>query len=450
VKLWEGAGARLDPVIEAFTVGDDPIVDLELVPYDLLGTAAHAEALARCGVLEPGEVAALKEALSALRAEVAAGRFVIDPSEEDGHTAIEHRLAARLGDLGRKVHAGRSRNDQVATALRLAVRDRLHAMAGAALDLAKALLARARSERRTPMPGLSHTRKAMPTTVTHWLAATIEEILDGMVLLDAALALNDRCPLGSAAGFGSRLPLDREFEAGILGFPAVHRNTLAVQDSRGRVEAAALFAASGLLWPCARFATDLILFTLPEVGWFSLPGDLCTGSSLMPHKRNPDVLELIRARAAQARGRLTEVMAIASGLPSGYNRDFQLLKSPTLATLRDATGTLRATRVVADRMTVNRRQCRDACGPEMAATDAVLAEVQRGLPFRDAYAAVKARLGDLGPFDPLEQAMTAGSTGAPGNPGLGSLVREIAVLSRRWIGRNNRCTAALRQLLPFF
>ncbi len=353
----------------------------------------------------------------------------------------------RLGEPGRKVHAGRSRNDQVLCALRLCTRQRLLDAAASALDLASALLDRARSERETPLPGFSHTRKAMPTTVGHYLAAFAEELLDGLETLDTAYRLNDRSPLGSAAGFGSRLPLDRDYVARLLGFSGVQHNTLAVQNSRGPLAALVLFGLTQLLAGCARLALDLILFSAPEPGFFSLPEELTTGSSLMPQKRNPDVLELIRGRAARVRSRLYEVLEISAPLYSGYHRDLQLTKEPLIRGLDDAGETLAVLTLVAEKLIVHRERCLAACTPDLFATDAALDLVLAGRPFREAYREVKADIESVRTPDVRRLLAAQTISGSPGNPGFDDLAGGIAGARKRWTVRRGATEKKLKALL---
>ncbi len=446
-KLWQAGGRRPHPLVERFTVGDDPRLDEVLAPYDLYGTAAHAAGLVRAGVLSAPEFERLRAALGELLVEAREGRFAIDPSHEDCHTEIELRLTRRLGEPGRKVHAGRSRNDQVLCALRLCTRQRLLDAAASALDLASALLDRARSERETPLPGFSHTRKAMPTTVGHYLAAFAEELLDGLETLDTAYRLNDRSPLGSAAGFGSRLPLDRDYVARLLGFSGVQHNTLAVQNSRGPLAALVLFGLTQLLAGCARLALDLILFSAPEPGFFSLPEELTTGSSLMPQKRNPDVLELIRGRAARVRSRLYEVLEISAPLYSGYHRDLQLTKEPLIRGLDDAGETLAVLTLVAEKLIVHRERCLAACTPDLFATDAALDLVLAGRPFREAYREVKADIESVRTPDVRRLLAAQTISGSPGNPGFDDLAGGIAGARKRWTVRRGATEKKLKALL---
>ncbi|MDX1501765.1 MAG: argininosuccinate lyase [Thermoanaerobaculia bacterium] len=388
-RLWE-RGDPLDRAVLRLTVGRDPELDLRLVPQDCRASAAHAQMLASIGVLTADEAASLERELDEIAAEARAGRFAIALEEEDGHTAIENRLTRRLGEAGRKIHTGRSRNDQVIAALRLwgreAVLDQLEGVA----RVAARLLERAEEQRETTMPGYTHTRQAMPTTLGHLLAGWAEGLLDDVPWLDAAWAHLNRSPLGSASGFGVRLSLDRAAVARELGFAAVQESTGAVQNDRGKSEYLALAAAAATATDLGRLAGDLIWWSSDELGFVRLPADLTTGSSIMPQKRNPDVLELIRAGAARLRSRQAEVGAIYGPLPGGYHRDLQLTKEPFLEGMQSLIDMLRALAPVIERLEADHRRCREAVLPATRATDAVYRRVARGEAFRDAYRAVAA------------------------------------------------------------
>ncbi|MDH3745417.1 MAG: lyase family protein, partial [Acidobacteriota bacterium] len=328
-RLWD-RGEPLDAVVARLTVGRDPQLDLQLVAHDALASAAHAVMLESIGILETGELALLTSGLRSIAREARAGEFVIELADEDGHTAIENRLTESLGDAGRKIHTGRSRNDQILAAIRLWGRQELLTLHAEALALVERVFALAERHKDTTIPGYSHTRQAMPTTLGHWLAAHAEGLLDDLPWLERAYEHLNRSPLGSASGFGVALELDRLLVSELLGFASVQPNTLAVQNDRGKSEWLALGAAVTVGNDLGRMASDLIWFSSDELKFVKLPDVLTTGSSIMPQKRNPDVLELIRASAAGLRGRHTEIGNIYAQLASGYHRDLQLTKAPFL------------------------------------------------------------------------------------------------------------------------
>ncbi|MEA3368255.1 MAG: argininosuccinate lyase, partial [Planctomycetota bacterium] len=319
-KLWD-KGYSVDAEIERFTVGEDHLLDRALVRADVLGSMAHATMLAAVGLLSAEERDQLLAGLRAVLADFEAGTFAIRPEQEDVHTAVEEVLTERLGDLGKKLHTGRSRNDQVLLDLRLWGKEQLHALAERAVALVRALAAFAREHEFVPMPGRTHTQVAMPSSLGLWAGAWAEAVLDDLELVKAAHTLTDQSPLGSGAAYGSALPLDRQMVADLLGFAKVQNNVLYCANSRGKAELATLAACVAATGDLSRLATDLIWGATPEFGYFRIPQELCTGSSMMPQKRNPCGLELVRAKAATVAGCVMQVAGILRALPSGYNRD---------------------------------------------------------------------------------------------------------------------------------
>lgn len=415
-RLWD-RGGELDERIERFTVGRDRELDLKLLPWDALASFAHAEMLASIGVLAPGDLEPLRAELAAVAREARAGEITI--RGEDGHSTLEERLTERLGDVGRRIHTGRSRNDQVIACLRLWGRDAVVSLAEALLALVALLVERAGEERETSLPGYSHTRQAMPSTLGFLLAAHADGLLDHLPWLETALAHLDRSPLGSASGFGVALPLDRERVRRSLGFGSLQVNALAVQNDRGRSEWLTLATAAAAGVDLSRLAADLIWLSSDEIRAVRLADEVTTGSSIMPQKRNPDVLELVRAGAARLVARQAEVATIVTGLASGYHRDLQLTKEPFLAGLVAARDLFDATAVALAGLTVDRRRCRDLAVPAIGATDAVYARVARGEPFRSVYREVARNPEAAAGGDPAEAWRLRTHLGAPGAPGLG-------------------------------
>ena len=391
-KLWD-KGAPLDALIEAYTVGDDPVLDQRLLPYDVQGSKAQARMLHSIGILSAGELGVLDEALDEALAEWKAGRFVITRAQEDVHTALESFLVERVGDAGKKIHTGRSRNDQVLVDLRLWQRDAVDAAKDAVAAAVAAFEAFAEAHEDVGIPGYTHLQRAMPSTVDRWARAWATLLKQDAVLLDAAAELVADSPLGSAAGYGvpDVLGLDREQTASELGFRGPLEPAEAAQPGRGKAEAALLFALGQVATTLGRWAWDVCLYVSAEFGFFALPTAFTTGSSIMPQKRNPDVLELTRAKAAVVRSALTEVLAISGPLPGGYHRDLQLLKRP----LFHGTDTAMAMLAVAERvmggLTVDRDACAAAMTPELYATEEAYELVREGVPFREAYRRVGAK-----------------------------------------------------------
>ncbi len=444
-RLWE-RGEPADERLVRFTTGRDPELDLELVAYDALASAAHAVMLAGIGILAPAERDALVAELGWIAADARAGRFVIERADEDGHTAIENRLVERCGEAGRRIHTGRSRNDQVAAALRLHAREALLGQIGRTLDLAGRLLDLAGEHRETSLPGYTHSRQAMPSTLGFLFAAHAEAQLDAVPWLETAFAHADRSPLGSAAGFGVPLPLDRPRVAGLLAFGAVQGNTLAVQNDRGLTEWLALGAAIVPALDCGRLAADLIQLSADELRCIRLAPEVTTGSSIMPQKRNPDVLELVRAGSARLRSRHGEIAAVFAPLASGYHRDLQLTKEPYLEGMRAAGDLLAATRRVLDGLTVDRERCRELMGRAIGATDEVYRRVAAGEPFRDAYRAVARDPEGAVAGDPAESWRLRTHLGAPGALEIDPARERLATARERLAERERRILGAWRLL----
>ena len=430
-KLWE-KGYELEPEIERFTVGEDYLLDRDLVRADVLGSAAHATMLAKVGLLTAKERDRLLGGLRSVLKDFAAGKFSITPSEEDVHTAVEEYLTDRLGDLGKKLHTGRSRNDQVLLDLRLWGKEQLHALAERLVALVRALEAFAKKHEFVPMPGRTHMQVAMPSSLGLWAGAAAEALLDDLELLKAAHILTDQSPLGSGAAYGSALPLDRKLVADLLGFSKVQNNVLYCANSRGKAELATLQACGQIMLDLARLATDLAIGSMPEFGYFRIPKELCTGSSMMPQKRNPCGLELVRAKAAAVLGCEVQVAGILRALPSGYNRDFQETKGPFMRGVEATLGSLSVMRLSIERLEVVEENLRKGFVPEIYATDRALELVQEGKPFRDAYREVAANLDALAARDPVANLKSKKLQGGPGNLGLKDLAAR-ADAAEKWL-----------------
>ena len=383
-KLWE-KGYRLDEQVEAFTVGDDYLLDQRLVTYDCLASMAHARALGRAGILEEEEVEDLLEELERIVQLDLAGEFPILPEQEDCHTAIENHLTRELGELGEKIHTGRSRNDQVLAALRLYYKVELAKCERLMTELAMCLEQFAARYGEVELPGYTHTRKAMPSSVGLWAESFVDSMDDNSRLIDVALELIDQSPLGTGAGYGVPLDLDREYTAELLEFERVQQNPIYTQNSRGKFEATILHALTQVMFDLNKMATDLIVFSMPELGYFELPAELCTGSSIMPQKRNPDVLELVRARYHHVVALEFQVKNTIANLLSGYNRDLQLTKGPTMRGLDVTQASLAVMALVFDDLSVNADRCRAGLTDEVYATERVYELVKKGVPFREAY-----------------------------------------------------------------
>lgn len=445
--LWGGAGA--DPAMLAYTVADDRTWDARLLRWDVIGSLGHIEALRRGGLVSRAEHQRMRRALLAALAAVEDGELVIRPEHEDVHSAVEFWITERFGTVGERLHTGRSRNDQVACDLRLFLKDRALALHALALDLADALVAFAAAHRTALWPGYTHQRRAMPSSAGLWAGAYAEGILDTAESLGGLWPRLDRSPLGSAAGYGVPLPLDRDATAKALGFAGLDHNVASVQNARGKLEAAVLFWCSQFGHDLAKLSVDVILFSSEEFGWIVLPPDLATGSSIMPQKRNPDLFELTRARAALVEGELASVMALKGRLTSGYHRDVQFLKPPLFRGL-DFTGEMLGMLAAAvPRLGVDRAKGLAALGGDILATDEVMRRVRAGTPFRAAYRDVAAAVKRGDPMPALRAAeiiAARSSKGGIGNLGLDEARRRIRA-ARRWNARERaRFDRALARL----
>ncbi len=384
MKLW-GSDTHVDPEVERFTVGDDCEVDRELVEYDCLASMAHAKMLRRMGVLSAKEERALLAALEQVRGLAQQGAFEIRPDQEDCHTAIEEYLVQAVGEAGKKIHTARSRNDQVLAALRLLYKARLQEIEQRTEHLTQVLVSFGARWEQVPLPGYTHTRKAMPSSVGLWAGAFAESMADNLDALRWVRRLIDQSPLGTGAGYGLPVQVDREFTAKEMGFARVQHNPLYVQNSRGKFEAAILHVLTMVLADLNRLATDVIFFSMPELGYFRLPAELCTGSSLMPHKRNPDVFEVLRAHYHAVVADEYAVASLVGNLISGYHRDLQLSKGRVLRALRVTRDCLGIAAHVLPKIQVDEERCLQAMSAELYTVQQVLQETLRGKPFRDAY-----------------------------------------------------------------
>jgi argininosuccinate lyase len=447
--LW-GSGAELDAVVADFTAGADRRWDQRLLAWDVVGTLAHVEGLAAAGLLTAPERDQLVAELRRAFTDVEAGVLKVTDGDEDAHTALEARLVGALGEVGEKVHTGRSRNDQVVAALSLFTKYQLLGISDGVLEVVAVLAEMGRNHADSVMPGYTHLRRAMPSTVALWAGGFAESLLDDLGILAAAAELADVSPLGSAAGYGVPLPLEPELVASQLGFSRARYCATAAQLGRGKLEAVVLSA----LWTVARdlgaLAWDVVLFASEEYGYFRLPRDLATGSSIMPQKRNPDVFELLRGRAGVLCGLVTQAMAVAGGLPGGYHRDLQLVKGPLMEGLDTVKGMLVMATHAVPRLEVDREACERAVTGEILATDETCRRVRDGQPFRTAYREVAAEVaaGREMPALPLHELLAArGYAGAAGDPNLLLAIEGAAdVWRERVSGRRSKLETAVASL----
>ncbi len=382
--LWQKPGVKVDARIQHFLASEDVILDREFFLFDIQASLAHAEGLLRVGILGADELAGIRVELDALAEEWRSGAFVLDERYEDCHSAIESRLVERLGDAGRRIHTGRSRNDQILVATRLWLKDRLARLQALCIEAAEVALARAEAEASVPLPGYTHLQRAVVSSLGMWWAAWAEGFIDDAQRARDTLAWVDANPLGSAAGYGVNLPLDRDHTTQALGFGRLQVSATYAQLSRGKFEMAAIEALSSALLDLRRLAWDLSLFTSAEYAFVALPSQYTTGSSIMPNKRNPDVIELMRATYASAAAARTEIEQLLS-LPSGYHRDLQFSKGAIVHAFGRGLGALELLPDLLRNLEWKPDAMRAALDPSMYATDLAVDLAREGLPFREAY-----------------------------------------------------------------
>ncbi len=436
-KLWQ-KDSSLNKLVEKFTVGEDYLLDRRLINSDCVASIAHAAMLNSIGILKNEEFQGLRRELRHIIELNKEGDFTIEPAEEDCHTAIENHLTAVLGEAGKKIHTGRSRNDQIIAAIRLYSRSFLLDFQRDCLNLVRVLLDFAGKNSSVPMPGRTHMQLAMPSSVGLWAGAFAEEILDDLSLIAAAYKLNNMSPLGSAASYGVPLPIDREQVAAALGFKKVQNNVLYVNNSRGKIEAVILDAVEKVMLTLSKIAQDIILFSMPEFGYFTLPDNICRGSSIMPQKKNPDILELIRAKAASVSLQSLQIKSIIRALPSGYNADFQETKPPFIRGADSALSCVRIMALTMSKLQVNEEKLAAGFLPEIYAADRAVELVGKGMPFREAYRQVAAELDKLENKDPYEAIRQKTHSGATGNLGLEMSAGRVRELGTRFQEESKR------------
>lgn len=383
-KLWEKS-VHVTEEIDRFTVGHDRELDLYLAKYDVLGSMAHVTMLHSIGLIADEELPVLLRELRAIYQVAESGDFVIEDGIEDVHSQVELMLTRKLGDMGKKIHSGRSRNDQVLVDLKLFTRDKIREVAEAVRDLFAGLQQQSERYKNVLMPGYTHLQVAMPSSFGLWFGAYAESLADDMLLLEAAYRMTNRNPLGSAAGYGSSFPLNRTMTTELLGFDSMDYNVVYAQMGRGKNERNVAFALAGIAGTVAKLAFDACMFNSQNFGFVRLPDECTTGSSIMPHKKNPDVFELIRARCNKLQALPTQVVMIMNNLPCGYFRDLQEIKEVFLPAFDQLLSCLRMATYIVARMRVNEHILDDARYDLMFSVEEVNRLASEGMPFRDAY-----------------------------------------------------------------
>lgn len=383
-KLWE-KNVQLNKEIERFTVGRDRELDVFLAKYDVLGSMAHITMLESIGLLAADELKILLEELREIYKLADEGKFVIEDGIEDVHSQVELMLTRKLGVVGKKIHSGRSRNDQVLVDLKLYARSEIRTIAEAANSLFNELQKQSEKYKNVLMPGYTHMQVAMPSSFGLWFGAYAESLADDMQLLLAAYRVTNRNPLGSAAGYGSSFPLDRQMTTDLLGFDSMDYNVVYAQMGRGKTERNIAFAMAGIASTLSKMAFDACLFNSQNFGFVKLPAECTTGSSIMPHKKNPDVFELIRAKSNKLQSLPVQITMMMNNLPSGYSRDFQLIKEVFMPAFEELLDCLQMTEYIIARTEVNEHIIDDSRYDAMFSVEEVNRRVLSGTSFRDAY-----------------------------------------------------------------
>lgn len=398
MKLWEKS-VQVTDEIDKFTVGHDRELDLYLAPYDVLGSMAHVTMLHSIGLIADNEIQPLLSELKNIYKLAREGKFVIEDDIEDVHSQVELMLTRKLGDMGKKIHSGRSRNDQVLVDLKLFTREKLREVAEAVKQLFTELQKQSERYKEVLMPGYTHLQVAMPSSFGLWFGAYAESLADDMLYLEAAYRLTNRNPLGSAAGYGSSFPLNRQLTTDLLGFDSMDYNVVYAQMGRGKMERNVAFSLASIAGTVAKLAFDACMFNSQNFGFIKLPDECTTGSSIMPHKKNPDVFELIRARMNRLQTLPQEMVMIMNNLPCGYFRDLQELKEAFIPAFDRLIDCLHMTTYIIERIKVNEHILDDARYNAMFSVEEVNRLAAEGMPFRDAYKKVGLAI-EAGQFEP--------------------------------------------------
>lgn len=415
MKLWD-KGFKTDEKIDQFTVGADREFDLLLAKYDVEASKAHAQMLAKVNLISQEEAKALVEELTNIEQLIADGDFTIGNEFEDMHSQIEFLLTEKLGDTGKKIHTARSRNDQVLVAMQLFLKDELLAIKKLTLELFDEFLTLSEKYKNVLLPGYTHLQVAMPSSVALWLGAYAESLIDDMYFLNAAYRVCDQNPLGSAAGYGSSFPIDREYTTEALGFDTQKYNVVAAQMGRGKVEKYTAFAMAGLAGTLGKFAMDVCLYLSQNFDFISFPKELTTGSSIMPHKKNPDVFELIRGKCNKLQALPNTLAMLTTNLPSGYHRELQLCKEIIVPALQEMKSCLEMARFSVGEMQVREGILEEKKYEYVFSVDTLNQMVLEGVPFREAYRTMGQAI-EEGNFKPYKQ-IAHTHTGSIGNPAL--------------------------------
>lgn len=398
-KLWDKNSKQLNAKIESFTIGEDRKWDSYLAKYDVIGTLAHIQMLCAVGLLKPEELELLKKELKSIYQEIEIKDFKIEDGVEDVHSQIELMLTRKLGDIGKKIHSARSRNDQILLDLKLFARAEIEKIVHAVVKLFDSFIAQSEKYKEVLMPGYTHLQIAMPSSFGLWFGAYAESLADDLQLMLSAWKITNRNPLGSAAGYGTSFPIDRQMTTDLLGFDSMNYNVIYAQMGRGKMERIVLSALANVAATLSKFSCDVCLYNSQNFGFIHLPDEFTTGSSIMPHKKNPDVFELLRAKCNKIQSLSQQILTITNNLPSGYFRDFQIIKEIFIPAFSELLNCLEIATMMVEKIEANTHLLDDPRYDDLFSVEEVNRLVQAGEPFRDAYKKVGNEI-ETGNFKP--------------------------------------------------
>ncbi|WP_375560674.1 argininosuccinate lyase [Bernardetia sp. OM2101] len=384
MKLWD-KGYSINNLIETYTVGNDRVLDMKLAKYDVLGNIAHAKMLHKIGILTEKELQDIEKGLQEIQTEIEEGTFIIEDNFEDVHSKIEFQLTQKIGEAGKKIHTARSRNDQVLVDLHLYIKDELKEIKELTKNLFDLFLKLSEKHKDILIPGYTHLQVAMPSSFGLWFGAYAETLISDVILLNAVYKITDQNPLGSAAGYGSSFPIDRQMTTDLLGFSTLNYNVIAAQMSRGKLEKTVAFALASLAGTLSKFAMDVCLYNSQNFGFLSFPKELTTGSSIMPHKQNPDVFELLRGKSNKIQNLPAELIMITNNLPSGYHRDFQLLKGSVMEAIETTKENLIVCHFMLENIIIHENIMDNSLYDYVYSVEELNKLVLNGMSFREAY-----------------------------------------------------------------
>lgn len=436
----------MDKFAEEYCFSRSVVFDTRLVSVDVLGSLAHAQMLTTIGILTEEEFKALKKELLEIIKLAEKGEFIVHAEDEDVHTKVENYLTDKLGDPAKKLHTARSRNDQVVLDMRLYAKEELFDLMDEMERLIKAFQKVGKQYEFVPMPGYTHTQKAMPSSVGMWMGSFAESLLDDLALFKSGFEVTDQSPLGAAAAYGVSLPINRELTSELLGFAKVQNNTLYTQPARGKFQLALMHGLTQVMLTLSRFAQDMLLFTTSEFNYFTIAEELCTGSSIMPQKKNLDVMEVLRARTHEVIGYEQILAGMSAGLPSGYNSDFGETKEYFMKSLDTTRESMHICLLVLQSIKPNEDNLKKACTPELFATHAAYLLVKEGMPFREAYKKVGLHLDEVKQYDPVEVLKASNHTGGPGNLKLDQILKTLENEMKWWHDKKEHYTKAITSL----